>query len=1070
MCARRVPPISVLLLVSFAAASVTAQTARGTLTGRVVDYGGSPIPEAPVVLTNTATSQSQRVLTNSDGRYSVDLIAGRYEIAFLHPGSSSQVVTTVQVEAAKRHSANATLGTPADVDTGSDIPVRTPPDRISLLELQELPLINRNFTDLVALLPGISSDLPDEVPFGANGPLRLSIAGTRSSAITWTLDGTSIAHPGRASGIVVSPSLDAIGGVDVHTGMYGASERSGGGGVVGIVTRAGSDRVSGSAYDFVRNDALRSSAFATKRGDLGREYTRTNPRLRYNNAGFTIGGPALPGGRRAFFFVSEEWRHRSSEPISALSKVPDPAWLSDPASPHFVPPEERDPHAVKLLAAWPSPNVPGTNLYSKTYGTPDDTRQDVVRLDLTQTAAWRWTGRYVRDRNTTFHPGGYLASPNLIRFNAETDLNVIGSVGGIEAQGVWSRLLARLSYQLVDHRPATSLRKGLTNTRGAFGITIPELFPSNTGNRIPSIQIQGVMGTFTPQPIALHYREHEVHGEVIVERGPHTIRSGALVAVEDEEEDSNCQGSPGVFFFSSGGGFTGFQNFIRGNRDGACGTGCMYIEDQVELTNRFRLGRYELYAQDTWRLRAGLTIDLGLRYSLYPPITDDFNRLLTFSPRIYDPAAAPSFADPYGWETVPGTGNPLNGLYLAGQTSPYGRAIYAWDRNNLQPRLAASWTPGADDRVVVRAGYGVYYDRPSAGLFAVANLDPAFAPQIALSNPQLSNPAAGVPYYSTANYISSRPSISDPFLTPRTERWNVGLSRRLYGRGLVEIGYVGTRGRHQIRSIDINQPQLDVSREEGSVNLVRPYPGYDSIVMRETTGRSRYDGLLASFRHRGGRAGSVTANYTLSRSTADASCECTDLPQNPLDKDANYSTAQTDRTHVLNVFYVYELPFFRDHRRWLARVALSGWQVAGITRISSGPPARVSYWELGSSIPRRADLVGDPAAGKQTFPYWFDPTAFAPPAAGAYGNAPVSPFRLPGRHQWDMTISKNFSLSSKTRLQVRADIINVFNHTQYLGVRTVCSGESCESPWTEFGRVASAHAPRQAQLGVKLYW
>ena len=1062
--------VGVLMFASGAAVHLQAQVSRGTLAGRVVDRAGTPVAEAPVAFRNTATDDVAWVLTGRDGRYTVELVAGRYEVTFTLPGSSSRVVSTVRLEAGTRRSANATVGTPEPDEANTELPARTPPETVSGVELQELPLLNRNVTELVALLPGISSDLADEVPFGANGPLRMSVAGTRSSAITWLLDGTSVAHPGRAGGLVVTPSLDAIRGVEVQTGMYDSSQRGGGGGVVGIVTRAGSSRMSGSVYGFVRSDALRSSAFATRRGSLGREYTRVNPRLRHNDAGFTVGGP-FPGGQRAHLFVSEQWRHRSAASISVRANVPDPSWLTDPSSPHYVPPAERDPNAVKLLAAWPAPNVPGASQYAATYRRPDDTRQDVLRLDFIQTPAWRWTGRYSRDRNTTFHPGGYrFGSPDqIIKLNTETNLDTVGSLAGAEAQGVWSRLLARVSYQRADHRLTTSLHKGLTNTRSAFGISIPELSPSNTGNRIPSIDIEGVMGVASPIPPALRYREHEVSGEVVVERGPHTIRSGALVAVEDEEEDSNCQASPGVFYFGAGGGYTGFQNFLRGNRDGSCEGNCAYFEDVVEVKNRFSLGRYEVYVQDTWRLGTRLTIDLGLRYSLYPPITDDFNRLVTFSPRAYDPAAAPAFADPYGWETVPGTGNPLNGLYVAGQTSPYGRALYGWDKNNLQPRVSAAWAPGREDRTVVRAGYGVYYDRPSAGLFAAQYLDPVFGRQIGLRNPQLSNPAAGEPQ-SPSELVWSRPSISDPFLTPRTERWTVGLSRRLYGRGIAEIGYVGTRGRHQIRSVDINQPQLTAIVDPEILNPVRPYLGYDSIVVRETTGRSRYDGLLASFRHSGGRAGSFTANYTLSRSMADASCECSDLPQNPLDKDAEYSTAQTDRTHVLNVFYVYELPFFRDHRHWLARAALSGWQVAGITRVSSGPPARVTYLEAGSPIPRRANLVGDPAAGRQPFPFWFDPAAFAPPAAGAYGDAAVSPFRLPGRHQWDMSISKNFLLSSRTRLQLRADVINVFNHTQYLGVRTTCFGDRCESPRNEFGTITSAHAPRQAQLGVKLYW
>jgi hypothetical protein len=219
-------------------------------------------------------------------------------------------------------------------------------------------------------------------------------------------------------------------------------------------------------------------------------------------------------------------------------------------------------------------------------------------------------------------------------------------------------------------------------------------------------------------------------------------------------------------------------------------------------------------------------------------------------------------------------------------------------------------------------------------------------------------------------------------------------------------------------------------------------------------------------------------NYTFSRNEADATFDnsVVDDPQNPLDKDAEFDTAGTDRAHIFTASYVYELPFARGDTSVWRKALLGGWQIAGITRIESGPAARIQVsncnydgWCFPGAL--RPNQIGDPAAGDQTGLLWFNPAAFVPSPAGEYGEAPVAPFRLPGRHQWDIAVSKNFSLAGTTRLQFRADLINAFNQTQFLDVNTQCSGTTtCDRPGTRFGQVTSTRPPREVQLGVRLDW
>jgi hypothetical protein len=420
---------------------------------------------------------------------------------------------------------------------------------------------------------------------------------------------------------------------------------------------------------------------------------------------------------------------------------------------------------------------------------------------------------------------------------------------------------------------------------------------------------------------------------------------------------------------------------------------------------------------------------------------------------------------------------------VAGQSSPNGRAVNNTDKNNWQPRLGFSYDAAGDGRTVVRGGYGVYYDQPLMGVFLQnAFVNPPFAVNPTVLNPQLSNPGSGTT--PTTRALPGLIATSDPFDIPRTQQWNIGVQRQLYKRGMIDIGYAGSKGDNLIQPVDINQPQpADVVAAGGAVNRARPYPGYAGINFRQTTAHNMYHGLLVSFRHDAGRAGLLNIAYTLSRARTSATNDrdAIDVPQNPLDLEAEYALARTDRTHVFTANYVYEIPFFRNSSG-VTKFVLGGWQVSGITQLWSGPPISrvVNGTTNGSRRGIRVDQVGDPFANLPAdIPggiYWFNPAAFAPPADGQYGNTGRAIFRLPGVNQWDITMSKNFYPSAKTRLQFRADFINAFNHTQWdpTTIQNTCSvavtATSCAASTGNFGRLTGTRAPREVQLGLRFTW
>ncbi len=1073
-----------LALVVALAAPAVAQQTTGTIQGNITDQSGAVLPGVTVSLKHVGMGKVTDVASNESGVYSANLLEpGAYDITFTLSGFQPLTIRGVQLHVGDRLEIPAKLGVGAvteaiEVSAASSF-VQPSPAVQTLMgstQVQELPLNNRNFVQLATLVPGVSSDLGDEVGIGLTSVVSVSVNGARRNAVNWLLDGVSNVDVGSNITLLSTPTLESIQEFKIITSSYAAEWPRSGGGVINVVTKSGTSKFSGSAYEFWRNDEFNANSYFRNR-NTNPDISGRPPRLRYNNFGATIGGPMLPSREKAFFFFSQEWREISRAPAASTALVVNPAWLTDPSSPNYVAPASRDPNAEKLLAIWPAPNdfLAGTARFLNTNPDVNDTRQSVVRLDYDLKPNWKIVGRYTHDFSSTIQPGG-LFTGTLVPNLSITETNVPGDVGAFELRTSMGRALNELKVQFSSNRIRTVDDPRNQNLRSQFGINIPELFAENEAGRIPSIAVAGVVSTATTiQRFNIEYYNTTIADNLTFQRGNHTFKVGGLAAFEQKNENAN-NNTQGSFSFGSGGGRTAFQNFLTGNRDGLCGSNCTYSEAEIDVTNHLRFNRYEMFAQDTWRVSPNVTLDYGLRYSLYPPITDTNNILSTFDPSRYDRSKAPTCANAACTLFVAGTGDPLNGLIVAGRNSPWGDAIYPFDKNNFQPRAGVAWDVLGDGQTIARAGYGNYNDQPLVGIFEQnAFTNPPYVNTVSLQNASLSDPRAGA----APGTVGARSLIatSAPFDTPRTQQWNVGLQRQLYRRGAIDVGYVGARGEKLIQPVEINQPQpADVVANNGSINLARPFLGYGTITRRQTTARSRYWGILSQFRHEGGRSGTYTMNYTFSRArgTATNDRDAVDLPQNPLDLDAEYADLRTDRRHMFSTTYIVELPFFKNASNALLKQALGGWQLSGITRIESGPPiSRIVTNSNSSRRGIRANPSSDPRAGELDFPLWFDPASFAPPADGSYGTSGRAPFRLPGRNQTDLALSKNFYGFGK-RIQFRADAINAFNHTQWLAVNNECttaataSQSVCANPL--FGQITSTRLPREIQLSLKLYW
>src|SRR5262245_29902943 len=355
--------LAVCLLALGVAATAAAQETTGTITGVAKDSSGAVLPGVTVTVKFVPTGATQEFITNDSGIYTAPLLQpGEYEVTFALSGFQTRTVKGIQLHVNDRLDVGVQMGVSGvnesvEVSAASQF-VQPSPAVQNLMgptQVQELPLNNRNFVQLATLVPGVSSDLSDEVGIGLTSTVSISVAGGRRNAVNWLVDGVSNVDVGSNITLLSTPTLESIQEFKIITSSYAAEFPRSGGGVVNIVTKGGSQKFQGSAYEFYRNDSLNANSFFRNRGtDL--EARKHPARLRYNNPGYTVGGPLLPSRQKAFFFWSEEWRRISRVPSSQTVNVVNPAWLTDPANVNYVPPEQRDPNAVKLLALWPAPN------------------------------------------------------------------------------------------------------------------------------------------------------------------------------------------------------------------------------------------------------------------------------------------------------------------------------------------------------------------------------------------------------------------------------------------------------------------------------------------------------------------------------------------------------------------------------------------------------------------------------------------------------------------------------------------------------------------------------------------
>ena len=698
-----------------------------------------------------------------------------------------------------------------------------------------------------------------------------------------------------------------------------------------------------------------------------------------------------------------------------------------------------------------------------------DIREDILRFDATLTNASALSARYLRDNVNQVEPYGSFGGTSGFAQVPTSHGRYSDSLVGNFTQTFGGQILHDMTLSIVKND------QQLVQTGDLFprtGLNIPEIFPSNRGDRAPNIRTMtgytlgtGLLGNDYPTRIIGNY--YTIKNNVTMLYGNHDIKFGTYLGRFRKGEEIRTADA-GAFTFSdsrSKGTGVALADALLGLYD-------RYTEADNSPFADMTYNQVELYAQDRWQMRPNLSLNFGLRYQYMPGPYERHDRIATFDPRRYDPSQAPQI-DSRG-NLVPGTGVLENGMPTVGivkaGVNGTPRSLYKTDWNNIGPRLGFNWDPWNTGRTMVRGGFGIFYDRPVFNSTRDQAGSPPFVRTVQISGGTVDNPGGGA--------ASSAPpggfeAVATHFPMPTVYAYSFGVQRELPWNIGADVSYVGNKARHLLRVRELNfvTPDAVTGLAPTPINAYRPYRGYGRIVINETTGKSDYDSLQVSIR-RSYADLSFGIAYTLSRARGDAESEDStssgSLPQDPRNPDAEYGYQDFDRKHVVAANYIYRLPFFRSQNGLTAAI-LGGWEISGVTRYYTGRRLTVTAGTnttiFGDQVTLRANYVpgqdpNAPPAGGRTQDHWLNTAAFGRPGTGQLGTAPRNGIVGPAYFNTDLSLFKDILLAAKSKLQLRGEVFNVFNKKNYRTIETNYNS-------SRFGAVTDIEPPRIVQLGAK---
>ncbi|MGH9237468.1 MAG: carboxypeptidase regulatory-like domain-containing protein [Vicinamibacterales bacterium] len=1082
-----------LALVALAAAYAPAwaQIETGRISGTVADTSGGVVPGVTVTAKSVNTGFTRETVSDTDGKYVIaNVTPDTYEVTFMLTGFKpvgrrvtvsvgSEVAADVRLEVGAVTEAITVTAVQEAIDTRTGEFKTT----VNARQIIELPTLTRNPYDLVALAGNVREVSPDELTLvgGGGRGTGFSINGQRSSSTNILLDGGDNNYLFVAS-IGQEVPLDAVQEFSVVTNNFSAQYGRATGGIVNVVTKSGTNRFSGSAYEFFRNDELSNNSPDNE----DKELPKGN--FRRNQPGYSLGGPLVRD--KVHFFSSLEYIGiRSTDTLSSWVVTPQFLAASAPVTQSYF-----SRYGVGVSPTGPvltrgdvttALGIAGTGAFNSLPaslpvfqradvpiatdaggGFPGDTYQTINKIDFALGVNNRASIAYSYLKGD--NEAGTQSSSPYPMYNTPTlerKHNINGSLTRVWSNNFTSQ--SRLVWNKIsedqpingDPEPALYMNSQTAVLLSGDPIAFPGYFPFNPGVSIPA---------GGPQKLFQFYQDQTWL------KGSHDVRfGGAFVRVMDDHTFGAFSNAL-QFLNITTNNTNSLNNLVTGqigrfqkaiNPDGFPGETYVTPVAEPSFLSKNRYNEVAFYANDNWSVGNRLKLNLGVRYEYFGPqkksdpkydsnfywADTDFN--------LTEATPQQTFAQLRGGAAFPTNESPIGSLWKA-------------DKNNFAPRLGFAWDVNGDGQTAVRGGYGIAYERNFGNVTYNVLFNPPLYVLATLDALQPINTENLGPFGGAAGTVRTIPvaqlrHIDQNIETAYSHLYGISLTKALGTTFTGGIEYNGSSGRKLYDLADVNRAGAPAAYEgvPAGVNcvanpvqgpcLARPNTQYSSFGTRSNRGESQYHGVVFSLdTNQLGRTGvALTSRYTLSRAKDNLSSTFTDSdnmrfivgsgyldPWNPM---LDYGYASFDVRHRLSASAIWSVPFGGNN------VWLGGWQVNGLFSARSGYPFSVGDCDNGfficmraldpTGIDRNAD--GDTPTGEPNEYILLDLTPLVP-AAGTYvhpvqGTSDFGPypdsltkrndFRGPGTWNVDLSFGKRFRFGSKAAL-ARIEFYNIFNH------------------------------------------
>lgn len=1036
------------------AVCVLAQSTTGEIAGTVTDPTGAAVPGVRITFANENTGEVKVVESGATGDYlATQLQVGTYQASVQsdgfrtveRPGIALSALQSLRVDFVLelgQVTETVTITSQApQVDTRSTQIGMTVDDR----RIKDLPLNGRNPLDLVRLVPGVQRVSTTIRP--SFGQQNMNINGGRHFSVNYLLDGGSMSYFHRGQGLILPPP-DAVQEFRVSTTGVTA-EHGRGFSVISAVTRSGTNEFHGSVWHFLRNDALDARNF----------FSRTVPKLRFNQFGGTIGGP-IARDKSFFQFTYQgqrirEDRLRTAFPATADERVgnfsgADPITDADTGNPfpgNIVPASKLDPVAKFMLDGWvPLPDRPNGSFVTQV-SQPSDDNQYLTRIDHNLTDRHKINFRLFYDHNQGADP---LRNADFVDYGPNPRFNRMQTYTLEDNYLITPTFVntIRLTYTRFNYQESIPFDDDLAdfgasdfNHAGGVVKSRPLVQITNRFRLGPGRHRQRLS-----QNYALSWNMSWVKGNHNFKWGLDTQRNQFLY------RDNRATGSEWQFT----GNRTGLPmaDFVTGR--------ARRVRQASPIEFDHRYIQSGIFFQDSFKIHRNVTMTVGVRNEFYPRWEEQQNQQTAMVP-----GATSSF--------IPDAPDGL--IWLSDSQFPYQDNLV-----NIAPRFGVAWDVFGNGRTSVRTGYGVSYDPLTAEMAGGVQALQPFGASVDLNEPF----ALSAPFRGTLNPF---PFIFDPaspnFVFPVTipkgfavglrnpymQTYNLTLQQQVTDNLMVEIAYVGNVGRNLTYNREQNMAIYGEGSTARNTDARRIYQGYGSIGELNSGASSSYNSLQLQIQRRFSRGLTFQTAYTYGRaidevltSSAFATVTQNGL-QNPNDRSAERGRGDFDIQQRLVGSFLYEIP---APRGFMSHV-LGGWELGSIITMQEGRPFHVDAGRDRSLTAVRHDrsqIVGNPALPSnrsrgEKILHWFDAGAFALAPEGSFGNSGRNNLQGPGLFNLDVSLRKKFSINERHSVDFRVDFFNLPNNPNF---GTPRRGSATDR---RLGQITGAGSGRIGQFSLK---